>query len=188
MRFARLVAAGLLALACSSTGWAEGADEAAKPTLQPTNNSLPLVLPGYAQLEGFSLKAPSGDKPLTKRHIEVITLQGEVDPPFSEGDDRIQTVNPEYNLPRFKDLMNSSPGMVKATMTVFVEEANPADTRIQLWEMVFVRVYDAESKDEATFYCDTTPWKAQPGFNDITPKQVQFGAWKPIKKHHSSSK
>ncbi len=180
------VAGGMVLLALSCTNLGIAAEDAAQaPAPAPT---MPLVLPGYAQLEGFTLQEPGSDKPLTKRHIEVITVVGEADPPFATGDDRIQTVNPEYNEPRFKEWMNSNPGMVKATMTVFVEEPNAEDTRIQLWEMVIIRVYDAEKKEEARHWCDTTPWKAQPGFNDLTPKMIQFGPWKPIKKSHSNSK
>jgi hypothetical protein len=175
-----------LALSCSQV-CSQGAEEPRKATPE-VDSSMPMVLPGYAQLEGFTLKEPNSDLPLMHRHIEVITVVGDVDPPFVDGDDRVQTVNPEYNEPRFKALMNQFPGMVKATMTVFVEEPSASDTRIQLWEQVIVRVFDAEEKESAKHYCDTTPWKAQPGFNDITPKQVQFGAWKAIKKSHSNSK
>jgi hypothetical protein len=157
--------------------------EPAPPAVSPPVNN-PTILHGYSRLEGFTLKAPGSDKPLTQRHIEVITVVGEVDPPFSEGDDRIQMVNPEYNYPRFKDLMNANPGMVTATMTVFVEEPNTTDDRVQLWEWVMVRVYDSEDKNSAKHYCDTTTWKAQPGFNDLTPAQIQFGEWKTIKRHN----
>jgi len=184
----RTAAYGLVGLVlCCSQANAQGADESRKAA-PDSSPGMPMVLPGYAQLEGFTLTEPGGMKPLTHRHIEVITVTGEVDPPFADGDDRIQTVNPEYNEPRFKELMNQFPGLVKATMTVFVEEPDASDTRVQLWEQVIVRVYDSEDKDTARHYCDTTPWKAQPGFNDITPKQVQFGAWKSIKKSHSNSK
>jgi hypothetical protein len=127
-------------------------------------------------------------QPLTQRHIEVITVVGEVDPPFAIGDDRIDLVNPEYNEARFKNLMNGDPGMVAATMTIFIEERDPTDNRIQVWEQVIVRVYNAEEKEKATHYCDSTPWKAQPGFFDLTPEQVQFSAWRPIEKPKANSK
>ena len=154
------------------------------PPLVAAPQDNPTILHGYARLEGFFLKTPGSDKPLTQRHIEVITVVGDVDPPFVDGDDRIQMVNPEYNYPRFKSLMNSNPGMVTATMTVFVEEPSATDDRVQLWERVMVRVFDSEDKGTAKHYCDTTIWKALPGFNDLTPEQVQFGAWKPIKRHN----
>jgi hypothetical protein len=142
--------------------------------------SMPLVMPGFASLTGFYLTEPDSDLPLTTRHIEVITLVGEVDPPFVEGDDRIDLVNPEYNELRFKQLMDADPGMVTASLTIFIEEPDPLDNRVQLWETVFVRVYNAEDKLEATHYCDTGPWKTQPGFIDLTPELIRFGEWKPI--------
>jgi len=151
-------------------------------------DSMPLVMPGYASLMDFHLKAPGGEQPLTQRHIEVITVAGEVDPPFTDGDDRVDLVNPEYNEPRFKELMNADPGMVTATMTVFIEELNPTDNKVQVWEQVIVRVYDADQKDKAAHYCDSTPWKAQPGFFDLTPEHIQFGPWRAIEKHKANSK
>jgi len=157
------------------------AQEAA-PAASAGDPPMPLVMPGFASLTGFQLTAPGGMQPLTQRHIEVITVVGEVDPPFVEGDDRIDLVNPEYNEARFKDLMNAQPGMVTASMTVFIEEVNPTDNRVQLWEKVIVRVYNAEQKTKATHYCDSSLWKTQPGFVDLTPEQIQFSPWHTIKK------
>jgi hypothetical protein len=148
----------------------------------------PLVMPGFAMLTGFHLMAPGGKHPLTQRHIEVITVTGEVDPPFTNGDDRLDLVNPEYNEPRFKDLMNGDPGLVTASMTIWIEETKPEDNKVQAFERIIVRVYDAEDKDKAKHYCDTTPWKAQPGFIDLTPELVQFGEWKAIDKRKANSK
>lgn len=167
---ATLVPVLLTLLTCSGPLLAQGDDSA----------SMPLMMPGYASLTDFHLTAPGSDKPLTARHIEVITVVGEVDPPFADGDDRIDLTNPEYNEPRYKALLDEDPGLIAATMTVFIEEANPADNKVQLWETVIVRVYDADDKTEATHYIDSTPWKTQPGFIDLTPEMIQFGEWKPI--------
>lgn len=146
----------------------------------PETSSMPLVMPGYASLEGFRLTAPGGMQPLSQRHIEVIAVVGEVDPPFADGDDRIDLTNPEYNEPRFKELMNGTPGMVTATMTIWIEEQVPTDNKIQVWEKVLVRVFNADKKEDATHYCDSSLWKAQPGFVDLTPEQLQFGTWQSI--------
>lgn len=174
---------GLLALLLPLAALAEEA-----PAPDAADAPMPLVMPGYAGLEGFKLTVPGGTAPLTQRHVEVVIVEGEVDPPYADGDDRIDLVNTEYNEPRFKELMNANPGMVTATMTVFIEEKNPKDNKIQVWETVMVRVYNADQKAQATHYCDTTTWKAQPGFLDVTPEQVQFGPWRPIEKPKAKSK
>jgi len=174
---ALLPVAAVLAADAEAPAAAEAQPAESSPAASP---SAPMFLHGFASLEGFRLMDPWGEGPLTTRHIEVITVVGEVDPPYADGDDRIQTVNPEYNYPRYKNLMNENPGMVTASFTIFVEEPNPDDERVQLWETVVVRVYNAENKDDATFYCDTTPWKTQPGFSNLTAQQVQFGEWKPM--------
>jgi hypothetical protein len=144
---------------------------------------LPLVMPGYASLTSdFHLNTPDGSGPLMERHIEVISVYGEIDPPFTEGNDKLDLTNPEYNLDRYKNLMNSDPGMVAATMTVFYEEPDSLDNRVQLWERIIVRIYNADIKEEATHYIDSTPWKTQPGFVDITPEMLQFTEWKALSK------
>lgn len=146
-------------------------------------NGMPLVMPGYASLEGYRLSEPGSQTPLTSRFLEVITVVGEIDPPYSTGDDRIDLVNPEYNEKGLREYMGETPGLVTATMTIWIEEVNKTDNKVQLWESVFVRCYNNDKKEDATHYCDTTPWKAQPGFNDIVPEQNPFGEWKKIPKH-----
>ncbi len=146
-------------------------------------NGLPMVMPGYASLEGYRMTEPGSQAPLTSRFLEVITVEGEIDAPYAQGDDRIDLVNPEYNEKGLREYMAETPGLVTATMTVFIEEINKTDNKVQLWERVFVRCYNNDKKEDATHYCDTTPWKAQPGFNDIVPEQNPFGEWKKVPKH-----
>lgn len=144
---------------------------------------LPDMMDGFAHYQYYYLNDPVTGQPLTSRYIEMITVVGDVDAPGSNGDDRVQNLSEDFNSERERNYMNENPGLVQALVTILVAKANPADTTVQLWESVIMRVYNNDDKSKATHWIDTTPWEAQPGFWTITPEVVPIGEWKKIQKN-----
>ena len=115
--------------------------------------------------------------------VMLVVVNGEIDPPYTDGDDRIQDLSQDFNSQRERDYMNENPGLVQALVTVIVAKGVPDDTTVQLWEKVMMRVYNNDDKDKATHYIDTEPWESQPGFWTITPNEAPVGEWKKIHKN-----
>jgi hypothetical protein len=174
------VLAGLMVL--SSGALAD--DPASEPAPVPEEKVfLPDMMDGFAHYQYYYLNDPVTGQPLTSRYIEMITVVGEVDPPGVQGDDRVQNLSEDFNSERERNYMNENPGLVQALVTVIVAKSNPADTTVQLWERVIMRVYNNDDKSKATHWIDTVPWEAQPGFWTITPEVVAIGEWNKIQKN-----
>lgn len=170
---------GFLTLVATTYAVVDPSTPAVSGTATPQKQN-PAFLHGYAATEGIYLNDPVTDKPLVNRYIEVITVVGDPDPPFDMKDDRVQTVNPEYNSAPFLEMSALDPGLINATFTIFVEEPNPEDERVQLWETIMIRVYNALDKESATHYCDSSLWKTQAGFYNLNDQFIHFSAWKEI--------
>jgi hypothetical protein len=77
-------------------------------------------------------------------------------------------------------MVQRNPGTIAATFTIFAEEKNTEDNKVQVWESIIIRVYNKINKDEATHYCDSSLWKTQPGFYSLTSDFLTFSNWKII--------
>ncbi|MCA9784932.1 MAG: hypothetical protein H6678_14520 [Candidatus Delongbacteria bacterium] len=180
LRYGRLIFAGVLLLGTLAT-----AEEAANTsaTAPQEKSFMPDMMDGFAHFQHYQLTDPVTHEPLMSRYIEMIVVNGEIDPPYTDGDDRIQDLSQDFNSQRERDYMNENPGLVQALVTVIVAKGVPDDTTVQLWEKVMMRVYNNDDKDKATHYIDTEPWESQPGFWTITPNEAPVGEWKKIHKN-----
>lgn len=161
------------------------AEDPATDPAKPDNDKvfLPDMMDGFAHFEQYILNDPVTGKPLGSRYIEIIVVNGEVDPPYANGDDRVQNLSEDFNQERERAYMNENPGLVMALVTILVARSNPSDTTVQLWEKIIMRVYNNDDKEKATHWIDTVPWESQPGFWTITPDVVAIGEWKKIQKN-----
>lgn len=144
------------------------------------SNETMAMMDGFCHFQGFHLNDPLTGKPLTGRYVEIIIVNGEIDPPFVEGDDRVQESNEFYNSGSHKNWLNNNPGLVEAMVTVRVEKIDPADDRCQLWESVILRAYNNDDKFAATHYIDSELWECPPGYVSVTPDQIVMGEWQPV--------
>jgi len=168
----------------------EGSAQAPEPEAQPAaevveetpavTRGKPAFMDGFCHFLEYRLQDPVTDEPLASRHIEIIIVNGDVDPPYSDGDDRIQDVTQDFNSERERKWMNMNPGLIEALFTIFVEKTVPDDTRAQLWEKVILRIYNNDEKELATHYVDSEIWECQPGFISMTPDLCPMGSWRKI--------
>jgi hypothetical protein len=153
-------------------------DTAAKPL---GSRPLPMVMDGFCEFTKYQLLDPVTEAPLISRFIEIVVVNGEVDAPFSDGDDRIQTMNLEFNSARNRSIMAMTPGSIEALVTVFVAKTVADDEKVQVWEQMLLRVYNDDDKAKATHYIDTAAHEAQPGFYEMREALSPFGEWLKIK-------
>ncbi len=138
------------------------------------------MMDGFCHFQGFYLDDPITQQPLTERYVEIVIIKGEIDPPFTEGDDHVQDYNDFYNTGSHRAWLDGKPGLVEVMVTTRAEKPNPDDDRCQLWENVIFRVFNANDKLAATHYLDSELYECPPGFMTITPDQLKMGEWKPV--------
>lgn len=157
----------------------EGEEEVAP---QPSEHELSqqngaAMMDGFCHFQGFYLNDPVTSQPLLSRYVEIIIVNGEVDPPFSEGDDHVQENNDFYNTGSHRNWLNRNPGLIEAMVTVRAERPDDSDNRCQLWEHVILRAFNSDDKLTATHYVDSELWECPPGYLSVTPEQLKMGEW-----------
>ena len=157
-----------------------GEEGVAPASSQPAQSSTP-IMDGFCHFRQIFLNDPITGEPLEERYLQVIIVNGEVDPPFAEnGDDRVQERNEYYNTGHHKEYLNSNPGAVDIMATVRTERPNAEDDRVQLWEKVIVRVFNSNDPELATHYTDSQLWECMPGFQAVTQEDITFQDWQPL--------
>ncbi len=142
---------------------------------------LPMVMDGFCEFTKYHLNDPVTKAPLTSRFIEIVVVNGEVDPPYQLVDDRIQQVNLEMNSDHHRSFLATTPGLIDAMVTVFVAKQITDDEKVQIWESILLRVFNDDDKAKATHYIDTAVHEAQGGFYEMRSSISPFGEWKEIK-------
>ncbi len=167
----------------SSAALASDAKEAAADSSESSSVYMPSMMDGFAHfLEYYLIDPVTGDS-LSSRTIEFVVVNGEVDPPHVESDDRVQDLAQHFNSQRERDYMNENPGLIQALVNIKVERVNPEDTVVQLWEKIILRVYNNDDKEKATHYIDSAVWETQAGFWEVKPDLVPMGEWQEYKQH-----
>jgi hypothetical protein len=124
----------------------------------------------------------NGDS-LRDKFYQVVIVNGEVDSPGPGGqlqDDHWIRDFPS-NQPKIQQRYKKVPGMVDMMITVHYDPLDSTDDMIQVGEKILLRVYDADSMQYATHYCELGPWTAKFELVEWV-EEKRFGEWKLLPK------